>query len=110
LLASALDTSPELITCADASESPGPATFFRAPASLTLPDSAARRVGVAALILRPDRRTSHLEIAGIYDWPSHSADAIHSLERLIQAYAGQWMPPRALWNAPAEMLLKDEVY
>jgi hypothetical protein len=87
-----------------------PMEFFRARADLTLPSDIPEHVGVAALILRPDHQTSQLIVTGVHDWPADRRGALRSLERLIQAHAGQWMPPRALWPAPAESLLPDEVY
>jgi hypothetical protein len=111
LLAAALGVSLDVVLSVDTPDTPPqPAIFFGAPTTLALPDRDSARVGVAALILRPGRRTSHLAIAGVHDWPSERDDALRSLERLIQAHAGQWMPTRALWNAPAEVLLPDEVY
>ena len=111
LLADALETSPDRVIAVDSDESATePAPFFRAPATLVLPDRSPRCVGVAALILRPDRRTSQLVVEGIYDWPADRNGALRSLERLIQAHAGQWTPRRALWVAPAETLLASEVY
>jgi hypothetical protein len=60
--------------------------------------------------LRPNRRTSQLVVTGVHNWPDDHRGALRSLERLVQAHAGQWMAPRALWSAPAESLLSDEVY
>lgn len=110
LLADALSTSPADVFTVDADRHP-PQTvqFFRAPAMLSLPDDNQRRVGVAALILRPRQRTTLLAIDGIYSWPSERDAALRALERLIQAHAGQWMPSRALWDAPAESLLAAEI-
>jgi hypothetical protein len=110
-LADALDVADDEIVSVDASAgSPQPASFFRALANLNLPADAPNRIGVAALILRPDHRTSQLIITGVHNWPDDRRGALRSLERLIQAHAGQWMPSRALWPAPAESLLPDEVY
>lgn len=111
LLADALSVSRDRMLIADSDAgSPHQVEFFRAPASLHLPSDEPQRVGVAALVLRPDRKTSQLIVSGVHDWPVDHKGAIRSLERLIQAHAGQWMPRRALWSAPAESLLPDEVY
>ncbi|HYI14332.1 MAG TPA: hypothetical protein VEX37_03000 [Thermomicrobiales bacterium] len=111
LLADALGTSPQTLVLIDAESTSRQTTeFFRAPAQLTLPQAGTHRVGVAALVLRPDRQTSHLAVAGMHEWPGDRDAAIRSLERLIQAHAGQWMPQRALWPAPAEVLMPDEIY
>ncbi|MEX2314917.1 MAG: hypothetical protein WD628_04300 [Thermomicrobiales bacterium] len=111
LMAQALGALPEQVIAVDSNMDPlRPFQFFRATASLFLPDARQQRVGVAALVLRPDRRTSHIAISGVHEWPAERDAAIRSLERLIQGHAGQWMPSRALWSAPAEALLIDEVY
>lgn len=111
LLGPALNTSDESIHAIDADNlTTHTTTFFRAPAQLTLPDLDVLRVGVAVLVARPDRRSSQLLVSGVHDWPADCDAVLRSLERLIQAYAGQWLPPRRLWSAPAETLLANEVY
>jgi hypothetical protein len=111
LLAQALGASPEQIIAVDTNtDHPRPFQFFRATANLFLPDSRKQRVGAAALVLRPNRRSSHLAVSSVFEWPAERDEAIRTLERLIQAHAGQWMPSRALWSAPAEALLINEVY
>lgn len=111
LLAAALEAAPDRVLRVDEAGSPYVSCrFFRAPARLALPDDRVRQVGVAALIARPDRHTTHLAITGIHIWPAERDDTVRSLERLAQAHAGQWSPKRTLWPAPAEILLRDEVY
>ena len=111
LLADALNTSPDSLMLVDADTTEfQPCQFFRAPAQLSLPDASASRVAVAALILRPDRRSSHLVTIGAYAWPLDRDRVMREVERLIQAHTGQWMPSHTLWTAPAESLLGDEVY
>jgi hypothetical protein len=73
-----------------------------------LPEGAAR-VGVAAIVLRPGARTTQLALRGPFAWPHEESDALRALERLIQAWVDQWTPARALWDAPAEAALGDEV-
>jgi hypothetical protein len=51
-----------------------------------------------------------LIVHGPFDWPTDQRAAIRAVEQVIQAHVGQWMPSRALWSAPAEVLLPDEVY
>ena len=84
------------------------ATLFRAPARLLLP-SAPCRVAVVARVLRPAGRTTQLVLRGAYRWPEESGPALRALERIIQPWAEQWLPPRALWEHPAEVLLHDEI-
>ncbi len=111
LLADALGASSERVTMVDAdSRSCQTIEFFRASAQLTLPPLDRHTVGVAALVLRPGQRTGHLAVTDVHDWATDADGVIRSLERLVQAHAGQWMPRRALWSAPAETLLPDEVY
>ncbi|MDQ3549705.1 MAG: hypothetical protein M3439_12905 [Chloroflexota bacterium] len=111
LLADALNTSPDRLIAVDTGTAGcDPCQFFRAAANLSLPDASTIRIGVAALILRPDRRSSHLALSSLYDWPEDRDAAIRELERLVQVHAGQWMPQRALWPSPAEALLSSEVY
>jgi hypothetical protein len=101
---------PQKIVRVDAGmPEPVPREWFRAPASLVLPTSDAGRVGVAALVVRPDRRTCHLLVDGTYMWPDDAGNALRALERIVQAHVEQWLPPRALWSAPAERLLGDEI-
>lgn len=85
--------------------------FFRAPATLSLPalSGAAISVGVAALVIRPDGRTTHLVVSGTFRWPDDSDLAVRALERLIQSFADQWRPARHLWQVPAEWALGDEI-
>lgn len=85
------------------------ATFFRAEAALWLPVPPGATVGVASLVARPGRRDSHLTVAGPFRWPDERMAAIRQIERLIQRDADQWVPTRALWAAPAEVLLAGEV-
>jgi hypothetical protein len=82
--------------------------FFRAPATLALPDSVLS-IGVAALLLRAGGQTTHLALRGPFAWPAEERAAMRAVERLIQAHVKQWTPTRALWTAPAERLLEDEV-
>jgi hypothetical protein len=83
--------------------------FFGSDAQLALPDETPRSVMVAALLFRPGNRSTHLSIEGIFDWPSQRNAAVSAIEDLIQSYADQWSAPRALWRAPAEELLPDEI-
>lgn len=111
LLAQALSASPEHVIAVDSGAPPlQPVQLFRANTQLSLPATNQIRVGVAALVLRPCRRTSHLAIGGAYTWPTDRDAVLRALERLIQANAGQWLPPLALWPGPAELLLPGEVH
>lgn len=111
LLPVALGVPPDQVVLVDADlTKTSPARFFRADASLVLPPESTRRVGVAALVLRPDRQTMHLNLSGVFDWPAECEPALRALERIIQAHVSQWMPGRPLWPATAEFLLPDEVY
>jgi hypothetical protein len=83
--------------------------FFRAPARLVLPDPEARVVAVGALILRPDGKTGHLILDGPFTWPGDQHLVLRSIERIVQAHVDQWLPPRPLWSATAEQLLRDEI-
>lgn len=83
--------------------------FFRATASLVLPDDRERLVGVAGLVTRPGRRDTQLNIEGTFAWPLERDEVLRCLERLVQRDAGQWVSRRALWDAPAEVMLSDEV-
>ncbi len=83
--------------------------FFRAPASLRIDDTSAAMAGVAALVARPANAGAQLILRGPFELPDDLPLALRQLESLIQSYADQWMPPRALWNAPAEVLLGDEI-
>lgn len=103
------------------------APFFRAPADLALDphhvvsQSSAtpatggieagrgRTVGVVALVARPGGSGAQLIVRGPYHLSGGVDPALRQLESLIQSYADQWMPERALWAAPAEVLLGDEV-
>ena len=115
LLASALEMAMgrrvrSLVIVDDRRESPGTEVeFFRGPARLVLPGVAPCRVGVAALVVRPDGRTTHLVIPGVHDWPQDREHIMRSLECLVQAHAGQWLPRTALWDEPAENGLRGEV-
>ena len=84
------------------------ALFFRAPARLALPDGNVC-VGIATLLVRPGGRTTQLALRGPFTWPEQEDEVVRALERLIQAYAGQWMPERGLWDLPAELLLPGEI-
>lgn len=101
--------------------------FFRAPAGLALaphhvdPQTSnipttggieagrCRTVGVVALVARPGGSGAQLIVRGPYQLSGGVNPALRQLESLIQSYANQWMPERALWAAPAEVLLGDEV-
>ncbi|HUG17317.1 MAG TPA: hypothetical protein VMM78_20090 [Thermomicrobiales bacterium] len=74
-----------------------------------MPGGDVTRVIVAALLLRPDGRTTHLHVAGSFAWPNQMAEALAAVESLIQAHADQWFPARALWREPGELLLSGEV-
>jgi hypothetical protein len=101
---------PHTLTRLDANDGPVSAhTFFRASASLVLPRTGIERVGVGALVLRPDGHSTQLAIGGVFEWPTQHAEALRAVERLIQAYVDQWLPERALWAAPAETLLAGEI-
>lgn len=111
LLARALDAGTDRVHYVDADgDNCRPRRFFGASAMILEPDIPECTVGVAALVLRPDRRTTHLAISGTHDWPAERDEVFKSLERLVQMHAGQWMPSRPLWTAPAESLLPEEVY
>jgi hypothetical protein len=84
-------------------------SFFRAPALLRLPGENAHRVGVGALVVRPSGRSAHLRVMGCYQWPQDQAAVVRALESLVQAYADQWIPDRAVWEGSAEQLLDGEV-
>jgi hypothetical protein len=84
------------------------ATFFRAPARLALP-ALPGTVAVAAVILRPGGHNAQLVVDGPFDWPAEQDYVIRALERLLQHYPEQWFPDAALWSAPAEVLLAEEV-
>ena len=83
--------------------------FFRAPARLSLPRQDALTVGVAVLIARPGRQSSQLELAGPFSLTRDTREALRALERCIQRNVEQWLPLRALWDAPAEVRLSDEI-
>ena len=83
--------------------------FFRAPARLRLPSGWVGRVGVAAVVFRPDLLSLHAIYRGAFDWPAERTAALREVERLIQAHADQWWPSRQLWEAPAELLLEGEI-
>jgi hypothetical protein len=85
------------------------ATFFRSSAQLVLPTSHNLKVSVCGLILRPGARSVHLRVSQTFRWPEQRLYTIGAIETLIQAYADQWMPQRALWPAPAEQLLVGEI-
>lgn len=87
-----------------ATESP----FFRSPARLILPEGE-RRVIVAAAIARPGGRATQLCISPAMTWPTQRADILGEVEGIIRDYVDQWVPPRALWSAPVEVTLADEV-
>jgi hypothetical protein len=82
--------------------------FFRAPAKLHLPTQRST-VGVAALVVRPGGRSTHLRLAGTFAWPDDERQILDALEAIIQTHADQWIPERSLWDAPAERILGDEV-
>ena len=85
------------------------ATLFRAEAALWLPVPTGATIGVASLVARPGRRDTHRAVAGPFRWPDERVAALRQMERLIQRDADQWVPTRALWAAPAEVLLAGEV-
>jgi len=91
------------------SESHHVTSLFRADAHLALPADDDIRVAVAALVRRPGTRSAHLRVVGTFSWPRERDAALRGVESLIQSYVDQWMPTRALWPAPAETLLGDEV-
>lgn len=93
----------------DAAPNEETTVFFRAPARLSLLDATPRTVGVAILVERPGRRDVQLEVVGPYTWPDESATCLRAIEAMIQRYVDQWQPARALWPAPAEVLLGREV-
>jgi hypothetical protein len=84
-------------------------TFFRAPAQLCLPDSDVKTVGIAALVVRPGGRSTHLVVRGPYAWETHADAALGAVEDIVRVYHEQWTPFRALWSGPAEELLAGEV-
>jgi hypothetical protein len=83
-------------------------TFFRAPARLALP-ALPGNMAVAAVILRPGGRDAQLVVDGPFDWPAEQDEVVWALERLLQRFPEQWFPDAALWAAPAEVLLADEI-
>lgn len=100
--------SPEIITVDDG-DGDAERSFFRAPASLRLNRTSSGITGVAALVARPAGGGAQLILRGPFTLPDDLSLALRELESLIQSYADQWMPTRALWGAPAERLLGDEV-
>ena len=99
----------EILRIDEPSASMTTTSFFRADAAISLPPVAGATIGVAGLVARPGRTDAHLVIAGPFQWPNQQRAAIRALERLIQQHVDQWMPPHALWQAPAEKLLPGEV-
>lgn len=86
-----------------------PAAFFRGPATLMLdiPDDAT--VGVASVVLRHGGHDLHVIIDGAFAWPADRDRGLRAMERLIQRDVDQWMPQRALWSQPVEVILGDEI-
>ena len=68
-----------------------------------------RTVGVVALVARPGGIGAQLVVRSSYNISDGMNPAVRQVEALVQSYADQWMPERALWSAPAEVLLGDEV-
>jgi hypothetical protein len=108
-LADLVGASPQTLTYIDDSGPLGDAHFFRGTARLALPTATRTRVGVAALVLRPDGRSAQLNVTGVFDWPDETSLALQAVERLIQPFAGQWLPQRALWHLPVEQSLPGEI-
>jgi hypothetical protein len=97
------------IVVVDADGEPTEVDFFRGRARLVLPDHRSRTVAVAGLILRPGGRTAHLRVLDVRRWPEETDAVLRALEQLIQPHTDQWLPPRPLWDVPAESGLGDEV-
>jgi len=81
--------------------------FFGAPARLTLPGSENQNIGIAALVIRPGRKSGLLITRGPFTWPDQKQEVVRELEAIIQAHAEQWQPAVQLWPAAAETLLQD---
>jgi hypothetical protein len=104
-IAASLASHPVLIV-ADA-DAPGRtnAILFRAPAGLRLPNYDVSRLAVAGAILRPGGTTIDIVSHGPFHWPAERDSALAALEDVVRANVAQWMPPVALWEAPAQDLL-----
>lgn len=81
--------------------------FFRAPARLALPAWPVARIITAAVVVRPGGNCVELKRSQVRVWPDEAAPVLADLERLILEHVDQWRPPRALWDAPAEVLLPE---
>ncbi len=81
--------------------------FFRATAQLALPTWSVDRAVFAAVVARPGGDTLECVVSDVFTWPHAEAAALRAAERAILAYVDQWRPRRALWGAPAEVLLPE---
>jgi hypothetical protein len=97
------------VTLVDGLEPDTEALLFRGLAQLVLPDATPRRIGVAALVLRPGGGSAQLNVTGAFDWPDEVGQALEAVERLIQPFASQWLPRRTLWQARVEEALPGEI-
>ena len=106
-VAARLPAPPAIIAVDSTGRSTREHTFFRAPAELALPDWPTRRLVAAAAVVRPGGNSFELVCSDSFEWPGDAGAALRELERIILAHVDQWHPPRALWAAPAEILLPE---
>jgi hypothetical protein len=104
-IAASTSTQPAVMLADAGTDGRGDALFFRAPARLRLPDFAVLRLVVAAAILRPGETSVDFVCRGPFRWPEERDAALQFLEDVIRSHIAQWMPPVALWDAPADVLL-----
>lgn len=99
--------APQILTI-DATGKPAASrTFFGAPAQLVLPSAPSARLIVAAAIVRPGGGSVDLVSFRPFRWPEDCDQILAALEQVIRSHVDQWLPSRALWDAPSEELLPE---